>query len=133
MASSLRSWSGDISFRFGNLEVWGNQVLVARLRPADKTSERHLKDLSERRAALSKSAEDQLGVGFSQNYSPHISLGYFANEEQGQRAHACREHWTERFTARLNESIITYSSVRMYGFTDMISFFKITMTDTGVE
>jgi hypothetical protein len=123
--SALRTWSDSISLQFDKLTLWGNQVLVARLRPADDRSERRLADLASRRADLSDAAGRELGLSFSRGYSPHISLGYFANREHGQLAETRVEHWTERFRARLKESIVTYSSLDIYGFTDMASFFKL--------
>lgn len=123
--SALGKWSGSISFQFEKLTLWGNQVLVARLQPAEEASERSLKDLSARRKDLSEAAGRELGVNFSRSYSPHITLGYFANQEHAQIAHARMEHWTERFMAKLRESVITYASLDIYGFTDMASFFKV--------
>lgn len=124
--SALSGWCGSISFQFEKLTIWGNQVLVARLRPKGNVSEASLEDLSVRRRELSESAERDFGVHFLQSYSPHISLGYFANQEHGQLAHARLEHWTERFQVTLQAAVITYESLDVYGFTDMASFWKAT-------
>jgi len=124
--SALKGWSGSISFHFDKLTLWGNQVLVARLRPADETSKQNLKHLSSARKELYETAVRKLGSGFSRSYSPHISLGYFANKEHGQVASGRVEHWTKKFTKRLEDSIVTYSSLDIYGFTDMATFFKVT-------
>ena len=124
--SALKTWSGSISFQFEKLVLWGNQVLVARLRPTEGTSEQSLVNLSSRRTELSEAAGHDLGCSFSRGYSPHVSLGYFANREHGQLAETRIEHWTERFRIGLRDSIITYSSLDVYGFTDMASFFRVT-------
>ena len=130
--SALRNWSSSISFQFEKLTLWGNQVLVARLRPVEEASERSLTDLSALRKQLSETAGGKLGVNFSRSYSPHVTLGYFANQEHAQIAHARMEHWTERFTAKLRGSIITYASLDIYGFPDMASFFKVTRSREAV-
>lgn len=120
-----RNTFGSIGFRFEKLTIWGNQVLVARLRPAGQTSEVTLKGLVEARTKLCEDARKDLGVSPSRSYSPHVSLGYFANQEHGQLAHAKLENWTERFRNNLEKSVITYASLDTYAFTDMASFFKL--------
>lgn len=116
---------GPISFRFEKLTIWGNGVLVARLRSADEACETRLRDLSAARTKLCEAAKRELGVSPSRSYSPHVSLGYFANQEHGQLAHAQIKDWTERFRANLATSVITYASLDIYSFTDMASFFKL--------
>ncbi len=115
---------GSIGFRFKKLTIWGNQVLVARLSPADEMSETKLKILSATRTKLCDLATNDLGVSPSRRYSPHISLGYFADREHGQLAHAHMENWAERFRKHLATSVITYTSLNTYAFTDMASYFK---------
>lgn len=90
------------------------------------------KDLSSRRTELSEAARHVLGLSFSRGYSPHVSLGYFANREHGQVAEARIEHWTETFREELKDSIVTYSSLDVYGFTDMASFFKVTTSGGAI-
>jgi len=121
--SALMNWASSISFKFAKLSLWGDQVLVARLQPADEASEQILSALSTIRTELSETARREFGL-IARDYTPHVSLGYFANREHGQLADARIEHWTERFGARLINSTITFSSLDVYGFTDMASFFK---------
>jgi hypothetical protein len=124
--SELASRSfGSIGFQFKKLAIWGNQSLVAPLAAADETSEARLEDLSDTREELCEEAGKKLGVRPSRSYSPHITLGYFANEEHGQLARAHLKDWTERFRSNLEGSVITYESLDMYAFTDMASFFKL--------
>jgi hypothetical protein len=87
--SALRNWSGSISFQFEKLTLWGNQVLVARLQPVEGASERNLTELSALREQMSEAARSKLGVDFSRSYSPHVTLGYFANQEHAQSTHPC--------------------------------------------
>ncbi len=122
--SNLMQWNEKISFQFEKLMLWGNQVLVARLRPADTSSKQNIEELIRHRADLSNIAEQKFRVPFSQSYAPHISLGYFANQEYAYLAHGRIEQWKENFMAELTDSVITYTSLDIYGFTDMASFYK---------
>lgn len=115
--------SGRVSLRFEKLSIRGNRVL-ALLGPADEASGKQLRVLCEARRRLSKVVEVELGVRSSRSYSPHISLGYFANKEHAQLAHACLEDWTDRFQNDVAASVVTYRSLDVYGFTDMTSIFK---------
>jgi hypothetical protein len=115
---------GAMSFRFDTLDLWKNQALVARLRPSDRAHESY-QQLCRARARLCDTANRQLGISPAQSYSPHVTLGYFANREGGQRANAQVEAWTELFRSKLAKTEVTYPSMALYGFTDMISFFKL--------
>ncbi len=116
---------GTISFRFEKLIIWSNQVLAARLSAADEVSETRLRDLSSARTKLCEAARRELGVSPSRSYSPHVSLGYFANQEHGQLAHVHVKDWTEQFRSSLTRSVITYASLDIYAFTDMANFLKL--------
>ncbi len=58
-------------------------------------------------------------------WSPHVTLGYFANEQRGRLAEACVEDWTRRFRERLGGCRLTLLSVGLYGFSDMASCFML--------
>lgn len=126
--SELVRWTGSLSFRYRDLALWGNQVLVARLGPA-AGSERGFAELVLLRDALARATAEVLGVSFGPKpdrpYQPHVSLGYFANETGASRALDCVGAWTEEFEAALRDSSVTYGSVNAYGFTDMASFFRL--------
>lgn len=123
--SALKNWSGSISLKFDRLALWGNQVLMARLQPVEDGSKRSLSNLCAKRTELSEEAGNTFGLDFSRGLSPHISLGYFANQEHAQLAHCRVEDWTDQFRKILSDSRITYQSCEVYGFTDMTSFFKV--------
>lgn len=124
-ASSLfNDGFGEIAFRFHELTIWGDQVLAARLAPADEVSSRRLNTLSEARTALDTEAKRRLGVDTRPGYSPHVTLGYFANRECGLLAHDRLSEWADRFGEALANSSITFSSLDLYAFTDMISFYR---------
>jgi len=70
-----------IKFRFDRLFKRGNQVLVAHLVPADQDSERELEAVIKDRQSLTARFRERFGIEAITNYSPHISLGYFANAQ----------------------------------------------------
>ena len=74
-----------IRLRFEQLEKWSNVSLVARLAPADEDSADSLKSLSNARAQLSATFHRRYHVSPNESYVPHVSLGYFANEQQAKR------------------------------------------------
>lgn len=121
----------DIKFQFDKLTIWGNQVLVTRLAPADEESKERLRGLSTARATVCDAASRHLGLASSHSYSPHVSLGYFANREHGELAHAHVADWTDRFRQNLEGSTITYCSLDVFAFTDMANFYKLPSTQPG--
>lgn len=114
----------SIQFEFEKLSLWGNQVLVARLRPANSTSEGVLGNIMKKRELLCSAASKALGVSPSKSYSPHVSLGYFANQEHGLLATSHLEKWTTIFSKCLGDTSVIFTSLDIYGFTDMVTFFK---------
>lgn len=124
-ASSLVSDAfGKIAFRFDELTIWGDQVLAARLAPADEVSSRRLNALAAARAVLGTEAKRRLGIDTRPGYSPHVTVGYFSNRECGRLAHGHLSEWADRFREALANSSITFSSLDLYVFTDMINFYR---------
>ncbi len=117
-----KDWS--VTFEFDELDIWGNQVLVARLKPADADSEKKLNRIVEDRAHLSLSFEQQFNVKMRTGYSPHVSLGYFANREYAELATSQIENWTRLVSKKVDNLAITFSSISLYCFTDMVTFFR---------
>ena len=124
--ANLRKWIGNITFRFDKLTLWGNKVLVARLIPADEASNNSLQALLTCRGSLSEAAQREIGIKISETYSPHISLGYFANAEYANAANTYVEEWTKQVKAKLTQVSISFTTLDIYGFTDMANFFKVT-------
>ncbi|RLC61895.1 MAG: hypothetical protein DRI79_06165 [Chloroflexi bacterium] len=122
----ITSTNRSIRFKFKRLAKWGNEVLVASLMPADQDSERELKRIVEDRKALSAWFRERFGVTMRSSYSPHVTLGYFANEEYAASATPEIDRWTESVKKRVDQLTITFSGISLYGFTDMVTFFKET-------
>jgi hypothetical protein len=113
----------ELSFYFAGLEIWGHQVLVALLTPtADSGLAFHT--LSTTRGELAEKLLAELNVP-SFPYTPHVSLGYFANREAGLLARAHLAEWAARFENTVKDARVSFHSVSLYGFTDMARFFRV--------
>ena len=114
-----RDW--DIEFRFSHLALRG--ALVARLVPSEASQETYAAFVQERHR-LNDSFHEAFGVGAYADYTPHVSLGYFANREGAQAARPCLPEWTALFAAAMQGLTLTFRQTSLYGFTDMATFFK---------
>lgn len=118
----LLSTREPIKLQFDKLDIWGNQVLVACLAPTlDSVDSFNV--LQTERTELADILQTY-GIESFKLYSPHVSLGYFANQECGQHAMASLRHWTHQFRSIMQHTTITFDSVALYGFTDMASYFR---------
>ena len=125
--SSLAAYKAELTFRFDRLVKWGNSVLVARLMPSEET-QAQFQELVALRSLLSAEFAALTGLNPSKQYTPHVSLGYFANQEAAQQATPCVEEWSEKVREHVGNQCLRFCSVGLYGFTDMAHFFK---TRTG--
>ena len=110
----------QIEFQFDRLSVWGG--LVARLAPTEASRER-FQAFAEERRRLNAACAGAFGIKASDNYSPHVSLSYFANREGAHLASAHLPVWSAVFAERMQGQTLTFASAGLYGFTDMASFF----------
>ncbi len=115
-----------IHFEFDKLSNWGNKVLAARLKPSLESKEVYQILLRNRKRIF----ENFLcPLGFSKrpelkDYTPHISLGYFANKEGGELTLTEIEEWTKTWKLMTENKTITFHHFSLYGFTDMATFVK---------
>ena len=119
----IRRQDWDIEFRFDCLMIWGGVVTVARLSPTDVSQGAFAEFVAERRR-LNESYQEAFGIRASQNYTPHVSLGYFANREGAQMARPSLPNWNALFAERMQSLTLTSRQASLYGFTDMATFFK---------
>lgn len=112
----------EISFQFAGLEIWGHQLLVARLTPTQDSREA-FHSLKASRDELARELQTKLSVS-SFPFTPHVSLGYFANKGAELQARAQLAEWVTQFEHTVKDDQITFHSVSLYGFTDMTRFFK---------
>ena len=115
-------WS--VTFKFDKLAKWGNQALVARLMPAGQESEKGFGRIVNEREVLSARFREQFEVGMQSGYTPHVTLGYFANEEYAELATPEVDRWTELARGIVGHRTIAFDSIDLYGFVDMVTFFK---------
>lgn len=119
------SMEGSVEFEFDKLAKWGNSVLVARLKPSDSRSEKILKKIEVKRQGLINVYRERTGLQTcSLSYSPHVSLGYFANKEKAELASPMIEKWNDQFESSTEGLTITFSSNSLYGFNNMTTFFR---------
>ncbi len=120
-----------LRFKFKSLESWNNKALVILLEPADDKAEEILTEIEALRKELNILFQEQHGFsrGIREIFLPHISIAYFANETYGQHFQAHLEYWNNTFRETLNQTnsrkrTITFNSISLYGFLDMVTFFK---------
>jgi len=114
----------SIRLQFKALDKWSNQSLVAVLMPADGASQHEFERIVQDRAALSAQFQDRFGIAMRSGYHPHVTLGYFANEQYAELCSPLVDGWTERLQEMAGGLTITFRSISLYGFTDMVTFFK---------
>ncbi len=112
----------NLKFKFDELANWGNQSIVAHLIPLDGNSNQY-QNFLDARSIVCESFKQSFAIEISTNFYPHITLGYFANAALAQTLSPQMAAWTNFFKEQIAEQTITFNSVRLYGFTDMITFF----------
>ncbi|SDX30375.1 hypothetical protein [Paenibacillus sp. PDC88] len=115
----------SIDFQFDKLIKWGNSVLVASLKPANSRSRAVLHKIEEERKCLIEKYKERFGLETcGPSYTPHVSLGYFANKERAEMYTSNIGHWNERFLQRTEGQTVTFTSNSLYGFSSMATFYK---------
>jgi len=115
-----------IEFVFDRIEKWNNSGLVARIKPANERSERALRSIEEQRSLLIDAYRQRFGiVTTTEEYRPHVSLGYFANKELAELSTASVEALNDQMKQQMNGLTVQFSSISLYGMTDMETFFKV--------
>ena len=112
----------NLRFRCEQIENWSHISLVARLAPADETSEESLRQLITARDALSDVFEARFGVRPHPRYTPHITLGYFANEDLAATATEDVKRWNTDLLNQTEGLILPLHRILPSLFLDMTSF-----------
>lgn len=116
--------SGQIRFAFRKLYNFENRVLVISLKPADLHSLDSLHKIKLIRRNLNKYFEENFGLPTGKRYLPHISLGYFVEEQSGKDFAFKHNELNTILEESLKGKTIDIDSVGLFGFSDMITFFK---------
>lgn len=119
----------DIHFEFKELSLWAHsQALTVQLAPADAPSAVRLASLTMARANLNTRLETILQTQLVKKpFTPHITLGYFANLEGLQLAKTHLAEWSDRVKSAVAGETITFDKVSIHGFSNMASFFTAEM------
>jgi 2'-5' RNA ligase len=124
-ASPLLQKRWDIQFEFKKLSIWGNVSLVVQLKPSNPSSESQFAEIEAHRSELYRRFEKEFGLTrWYPEFSPHITLGYFGNEEGVKKAHLRVQEWNNSLLKIASDASIQFSSIGFYGFTDMVNFFR---------
>lgn len=115
---------GCICFRFKELQKFSNSVLVAVLEPADHASSDILNTIVKFRRRLDDEWHQKYQKPKNRCYLPHISLGYFANRQFAELATSRIGEWSNVFKAETDRVAICFNGISLYGFRDMVTFFK---------
>lgn len=109
---------GPITCTAGRVLVAG-QVLAVRLALTGQGAGAVLDAVVAARAELA----DRLGMD-DRPWWPHVSLGYFANPDVARAASVTLPAW-DRWLATRATAAIEFGSAALYGFTDMVSWFRL--------
>jgi hypothetical protein len=114
-----------LALRFDRLANWGDVSLVAELVPADKAAEAALQRVIEARSRLNAEFQQAFGIAPSRpHYTPHVSVGYFANRDRAREVGPHLGEWNRIIAERVRGLTLAFRRVRVYGFTDMATFFR---------
>lgn len=117
--------SERIVFEFDKLENWNNNGVVLRIKPADSESAAIYNNIEKERARLNQHAQERFGIATATAVcKPHVSVGYFANKEQGAQSLEAVEQLNSVLENELKNQTIIFSSISLYGMTDMETFFR---------
>ena len=115
-------WDLRLKFRGFEREPGG---IFAELMPADTESESELKRMVAAREELTLEFKTKFGFGPPEPYGPHVSLGYFANDDLAVEAAGKVDVWDKIMRERMAGEMLTLRDVDLYGFMDMGAFFKL--------
>ena len=122
--SPLVSGAGwSMRFKFDRLCCW-RTALVARLAPADEEAAHEFEHIVSDRRDLSHRFHEAFGVSPSFDYAPHVTLCYLVDLAGPRPDDAQIASWTEQVEKTVAGQTVTFDSLALYGFTDMVTFFK---------
>ncbi|WP_282942921.1 hypothetical protein [Paenibacillus sp. RC67] len=114
-----------IEFIFAKVHKWGNSSLVALLQPANKESSESIAKIEQARVRLNDEFTERFGIQpATLPYRPHVSLGYFANNELAEQAESEIPLFNERMREQLDGLVLCFQSISLYGMINMETFFR---------
>lgn len=112
----------NLRLRCEQIENWNHISVVARLGPADAGSAVALQRLAEARTELSQVHDAKFGVQPYPDYTPHITLGYFANAALAAQSAPAVARWNAALLDQTAGLVLPFHRIRPSIFTDMASF-----------
>ncbi|WP_028549212.1 hypothetical protein [Paenibacillus sp. UNC451MF] len=114
-----------IEFTFAKVHKWGNSSLVALLQPANKESAERIAELEQARVRLNDEFIERFGIQpATLPYRPHVSLGYFANNELADQAESEVQLINKRVSEQMEGLVLCFQSISLYGMINMETFFR---------
>ncbi len=95
---------------------------MLRLTPAGDPDADRLRRLTAARDTLTAAFAERFGVRPHPDYTPHVTLGYLANEEAAAGAAAFISRWNRDRLPELDGRTLRFERIRPSLFTDMASF-----------
>lgn len=124
-SSLLRQTDWNIRFSLGETVIWEHShALAVKLEPADEVSRTQLSILESEREHLYGKLNALLKADWFRPFSPHVTLGYFANPESALWARSCLPTWADKIEKAVGNETIAFHSISLYGFDRMSCFFK---------
>jgi hypothetical protein len=110
-----------LRLRFRDLLLWNNELLVARLEPADEESHRTYEYLVGKRQRIDE-ALVKLGKEPLHRWQPHVTLAYLANRQLAAEAQACVPNWEDAVRKEAGDQVIEFAAFDLSCFLDMERF-----------
>ena len=119
----LNAASATVTFGVTAVETRGHAV-VAALAAGDDCRPALGSIQSARTAALERIAAE-VGLALSEPWTPHVTLGYWADRADGRRfARRLSEH-AAKLVAELRGAELSFSGASLYGFLDMVTYWRV--------
>jgi hypothetical protein len=114
-----------IKLQLEEMVIWSESVLAARLSPTEPGPSAQQESYAAFEAArreLGRKFARRFGPSVREPFVPHVTLGYFNSPAAGRTATRRLPRWSRSICTAMHNESISLSKVRLYGFTDMITF-----------
>lgn len=122
--SSLAREVWKLRLCYGKLNMFGRGGIALHLKAADEESSLTLERFREARASLSASYRERFGMGAGPRFTPHVSIGYFANAEGGELASSHLAEWDACLREYVGDEVLTFQTASLHAFTTMETFIR---------
>lgn len=113
-----------IRLRYGALRNTRGIGIVAELEPADAEQATRFEQLQQARLEHAEHADNAWGQAYTTPLEAHVTLGYFLSPMDSERAQPLIGDWDAQLREATDGLTIEFGSVSLYGFTDMVRFYR---------